>query len=286
MTYAPKSIADLGAYWKAHGGVNLGIVGNTSHTVGYHLGRDRIYDGSGPGIGDNDYSVKLPRDKAGLTNAASALDLGRLNGSLPELRRFSSWLVAQATADRTGYRDVREVIYSPDGLRVQRWSGEDGLIHTGPGNGDDSHLTHTHISFYRDSEGRAKVGLFAPYFEEAPMPALTTYIPGQVAVVKPTANVRVAPALAAPVIRAVTTAETWLVTGWVTGEVDPDGGSNQWLTRWNDGWEYTAKSNVSSGPAVPPDTTPYSKADMDAQLARVATIKGKVAANAADIAND
>ena len=81
---------------------------------------------------------------------------------------------------------------------------------------------------------------------------LTTYIPGQVATVKATANIRVAPALTAPVIRTAAAAETWIVTGWATGEVDPDGGSNQWLVRWNDGWEYTAKSNVSAGPAVPP----------------------------------
>jgi hypothetical protein len=254
MTYAPAPLAELAAYWTAQGGVSLGIVGNAAHTAGYHLGRDRIYDGSGPGLGDSDYSVKLARDRAGLTNAASAIDLGKLDGSLGELRAFSRWLVKHCTESAAARHDVREIIYSPDGVKVQRWSGVDNAIHSGAGNGDDSHLTHTHISFYRDSEHRSKVELFAPYFaEDAPMPTLTSYIPGQVATIKPTANIRTAPKLSATIIRVVdATPDEWIVTGWVKGDTDPDGGSDQWLTRWASGrWEYTAKSNVSAGPAVP-----------------------------------
>ncbi|HEY6012387.1 MAG TPA: hypothetical protein VIU37_00210, partial [Candidatus Limnocylindrales bacterium] len=263
MSYAPTSIANLAAYWKAQGGVNLGIVGNTAHTVGYHLGKDRIYDGSGPGLGDRDYSVQLARDKAGLTNAAAAIDLGKLDGSITKLRKFSEWLVAQGRAGKL--RDVKEIIYSTsDGVYVKRWSGPDNKVYTSlrknpdgsittitAGNGDASHFTHTHISFYRDSEGRAKVPYFAPYFEEVSddMPAMTTYLPGSTVTVKPTANVRVAPTLTAKVIRVVgAVAEKWTGDGWVTGEVDPDGGSNQWYVRWNDGWEYTAKSNLTAGP--------------------------------------
>lgn len=158
MTYAPKTLTDLGEYFEEHGGVNLGIVGDVHHTTGYHLGRDRL--------DLPDYSVKQPRDIAGLTNAASAIDLGRIHGSLDELYRFSRELVRACQAKAAGYRDVREVIYSPDGQRVQRWSGVDGQIHTGEGNGDASHLSHTHVSYFRDSEGRSKVGLFAPLMEE------------------------------------------------------------------------------------------------------------------------
>ena len=175
MSYAPATLSALGSFWVAKGGVNLGIVGNASHVVGYHLGRDRIYDGAdGPGIGDRDYSVQLARDKAGLSNAASAIDLGRLNGSYANLRRFSKWLVAQCMAEKPGYRDVREIIYSPDGDRVVRYSGTDGQIHTGPGNGDLSHRTHTHISYFRDSAGRDKRPLFAPYFA-APEEIVNSY---------------------------------------------------------------------------------------------------------------
>lgn len=169
MSYAPKTITDLAAYWESQQGKALGIVGGTTHTSGYHLGKDRIYDGSGPGLGDNDYSVQLPRDKAGLTNAAAALDLGRLDGSLPALRRFSKWFVARCMKESSVRRDIREVIYSPDGATVQRYSGRDNLIHTGPGNGDDTHLTHTHISFMRDSQDHEKVWLFRAYFEEENM---------------------------------------------------------------------------------------------------------------------
>ena len=165
MTTNPQTLRDLGAYWVAQGGVNLGVVGNAAHTSGYHLGRDRIYDGTGPGLGDADYSVKLARDKAGLTNAASAIDLGKLNGSLTNLRAFSRDLVARCMANAATRRDVREIIYSPDGVKVQRYSGIDNLIHTGPGNGDSSHTGHTHISWLRDSEGRDKRPVFAPYFE-------------------------------------------------------------------------------------------------------------------------
>lgn len=166
MTYAPAPLTALAAYWEANGGKALGIVGNTAHRSGYHLGRDRIF-GSG-GLGWEDYSVQLPRDRRGLTNAASAIDLGRLNGSLRELQAFSRWLVSQCLAHGPGYEDVREIIYSPDGTAVQRWSGVDGQIHTGQGNGDTSHRTHTHISYFRDSQRSAKVPLFEPYFLTPP----------------------------------------------------------------------------------------------------------------------
>ena len=83
MSYSPKTLQTLGAYWTGQGGVMLGIVGDVRHTAGYHLGRDRIY--SSTGQGSDDYSVKLPRDKAGLSGAASAIDLGKLGGTYSRL---------------------------------------------------------------------------------------------------------------------------------------------------------------------------------------------------------
>jgi hypothetical protein len=170
MSFAPKALLDLSAYWESKGGVSLGIVGNKAHTVGYHIGADRIFDGAGPGLGVLDYSVKLTRDRNHVTNAAAALDIGRLDGSLKQLYAFSRWLVSRCKAEAPGTTQIREIIYSPDGEKVQRYSGEDGAIHTGPGNGDLSHRTHTHISFYRDTETNYKVLLFAPFFEDAPPP--------------------------------------------------------------------------------------------------------------------
>lgn len=265
MTYAPKSITDAMRVWTTHGGVNLGIVGNTAHTVGYHLGKDRIYDGSGPGIGDSDYSVKLARDKAGLTNAASAMDLGRLNGSLTGLQKYSNWLVAKCKAGAPGTRDVREVIFSPDGKVVKRWDNNAKVLYnggTGTGQGDDSHLTHTHISFFRDSEGRDKTILFTPFFEATTpptgvdMPALKSYLPGYTVKVKGTSNIRKDAKLTATIIRTVPAdkTETWAITGVVTGDKDVDGSctTTDWFTRWyNNQWEFTSGCNIIEGPTAP-----------------------------------
>lgn len=257
MSYAPASLKSLGSYWVKQGGVNLGIVGNTAHIKGYHLGKDRIFDGTGPGIGWNDYSVKTARDKAGLTDAASAIDLGRLDGTLSNLWSFSMWLARECMRNAPDTKDVREVIFwHPSRQRVVGWSdlAPDQLIND---YGDLTHKTHTHISYYRDSEGRSKLPLFQRYFVppvvEEDM-VLTGYTPGYKATVKPTANVRWAPKLDASVlIRAVASpGEEWVLTGTVKGDVDPDGGSDQWYVRWfNNRWEYTAKSNVLTAPVAP-----------------------------------
>lgn len=162
MSYAPKSLQELAAYWVSQGGINSGIVGNAAHVKGYHLGRDRIF--SSTGMGWHDYSIQYERDKAGLTNASSAIDLGKLDNSLPALYKFSQWLVARSLAKMAGTEWIREIIYSPDGKNVQRFSGADFQIHTGPGNGDNSHLWHTHISAWRDTENDDKIAAFKPYF--------------------------------------------------------------------------------------------------------------------------
>ena len=159
-TFAPPPIRALAAYWVAHGGINSGIVGDASHVAtgtSYHLGKSALALDA--------YSRQTTRDKAGLSEAASALDLGQTNKV--ELRKFSSWLVAQGQANAPGTSDIREIIYSPDGIEVHRWDRERGYASgtmTGPGQGDDSHLWHTHISFYRDSEFRDKLILFTPYY--------------------------------------------------------------------------------------------------------------------------
>jgi len=160
VTFAPATLVALGRFWTAHGGVNLGVVGDTAHQskgVSYHLGASDLVAGA--------YSAVTPRDRAGLTNAASAIDLGRLDGSLVKLRAFSRWFVLQAQADVLGSSDIREIIYSPDGQVVLRWDHERGFA-SAPrsGEADASHLAHTHLSFYRDSELRSKVALFEPYF--------------------------------------------------------------------------------------------------------------------------
>jgi len=285
MTYAPATITSAAAYWVKKGGINSGIVGNMSHCKGYHLGKDRIYgtcackpDGvCKPGLRDLDYSVKLTRDKAGLTNASAALDLGHATKSV--LRAYSRWLVSQCQKNAPGTSDVREVIYSPDGLVVKRWDNHTKTLHTGgdgTGQGDNTHLWHTHISFFRDSESRAKTPwLFTPFFEpvvpvEDTMPQVTEYKPGQVAAI--TGNVRKTPYVTTTnLIRLVpsTTPETWVVIGKVKGELHE--GSDIWLMRVNvaagNTYEYTHSSNIKAGPAPAPDGSPYTQADIDAAVA-------------------
>ena len=169
MTFAPPTLRDLAAYWVARGGVNLGIVGDTAHAttgVSYHLGRDQLDPTA--------YSRRTPRDAAGLSLAASAIDLGRLDGSYDRLRAFSRWLVSRARDNAPGTSDMREIIYTPDGRTVLRWDRERGA-NSAPRTGEasDSHLFHTHISWYRDAEGRDHRTAFVPYWSEDDMAQLS-----------------------------------------------------------------------------------------------------------------
>lgn len=173
MTYAPASITALATLWQREGGRNLGIVGDSRHAsrASYHNGRDRM-------VAYNrlhtDYTAMNVRDRSGLTNAASAIDLGTLQGGYKDLRTFSVWLVGRCRTNAPGTSDIREVIYTRDGSTVLRYDRERGVKSLPKaGEADRSHLWHTHISFYRDSEKRSKTGIFAPYFAD-PLPDTST----------------------------------------------------------------------------------------------------------------
>lgn len=297
MTYAPATLTALLKYWTSKGGVNLGIVGNTAHTSGYHLGKDRIYDGAGPGQGANDYSVKTARDKAGLTNAASACDLGKLNGSLTQLWAFSAWLAKRCMANAADTKDVREIIFWDTKTgQVVGWSdlSPSKLI---PGYGDSSHKTHTHISYYRDSEGRDKRPLFAAYPpfttvappQEDTMPTIAKYLPGYTVTLKGQSNIRNDAKLSATLIRTVpsTKTETWAITGTVIGDKDVDGGctTTTWYTRWNGQWEYTSGCNVIAGPTAPAGGPVDCSAETDPLKAQIASLEKQVA-DAANVERD
>ncbi len=161
MTFSPPKLLELRAFLAPRTGLsagNLGIVGDTAHAkrgVSYHLGRDHLKGSA--------YSRKTKRDKEGLSRAASAMDIGNHK----DLRRLSVALVKACQANAPGTSDIREVIYSPDGRRVLRWDRERGFASDPQeGEADDSHLFHTHVSWYRDSEARDKVGVFAPLYSE------------------------------------------------------------------------------------------------------------------------
>jgi hypothetical protein len=132
----------------------VGIVGDPNHRGGYHCGSNRVVK--------NDYSVvESRRDKRGLSIYASALDVGEFEKGKHNLRTFSLWCVDQCKAKARDARDIREIIYSPDGRTVKRW---DALgIRSG---GDASHLFHTHFSIFRDADGSTLLALFRRYLTE------------------------------------------------------------------------------------------------------------------------
>ncbi|MFI6329849.1 hypothetical protein ACIBBG_16300 [Micromonospora chersina] len=135
----------------------VGIVGDPNHKGGYHCGSDRVVS--------NDYSVvESSRDRTGLDRWACALDVGEfavsVAGKRHDLPSFSIWLVAQCKAGTADTRDIREVIYSPDGTTVKRWDRLGKRT-----SGDETHRWHTHISFHRDAikAGRDQTPLFRRY---------------------------------------------------------------------------------------------------------------------------
>ena len=159
MTSAPSNLLavrrllldQLGPHGLASDAV--GIVGDPAHRGGYHCGTDRVVT--------DDYSVvESSRDRTGLTDYASALDVGSFALGSQNLRTFSTWCVAQCVAGAPDTLDLREIIYSPDGTTVRRWDRL-GKRTTG----DSSHRWHTHFSYHRDATkaGRDLTPLFRRY---------------------------------------------------------------------------------------------------------------------------
>lgn len=165
MSFAPQTILDARTEIKKYvpqlSWVELGIVGDDSHAASgssYHLGKDALRS--------NSYTIiESSRDRNGLTNAASALDVGYFKITVPStgkawtLRDFSAFCVNECRAGAADTKDIREIIYSLDGKTVKRWDRL-GIRSSG----DDSHLSHTHFSWFRDSESRSKVSLFRRWF--------------------------------------------------------------------------------------------------------------------------
>lgn len=165
MTFAPDSLQADRRWLIDNLGVpaaDVGIVGDTAHAAkgtSYHLGKDQLVDGA--------YSARTKRDLAGLSNAASALDIGEFTKGRANLRHFTAWLFAQCRASAPDTLDLREVIGTTDGETVLRWDAERGRA-SAPraGEADDSHLWHTHLSRYRDAEDRPLTPLFERYRRE------------------------------------------------------------------------------------------------------------------------
>lgn len=293
MTFAPASIKGLAAYLVAQGFGNSGIVGDAAHQAraSYHNGQDAITAHGRTAA--NDYTIRTARDREPhLTDAASALDIGRGTRPLGDLQALSRWFVDECRRNAPGTDDVREFIYSPDGSTVLRWDRERGFASAPQtGEADSSHLWHTHISFYRDSEAREKVTPWRGYFQEAPMiqRAVGAEFRAKAHTAFPAGNgvLRDAPSLTATILDRRATGS---VIGTVGEYVDPAG--NRWrqtaiadkpawlLARRANGtapdWEAVADPSVDAELdafiARQPDPTPFSQADLDA-----ATLAGRQA---------
>jgi hypothetical protein len=179
MTDSPADIIAVQHYVRSKTGLPwdaLGIKHATPQGGGYHEGHDLLHAaGRAPEDPGSDYSyVESQRDRQGLTNSASAFDMG---DGFARFREITLALVVACQRGDPRTRDIREIIYTPDGVTVHRW---DKLgRRTG---GDSSHLSHTHTSFFRDSEGRRAsadnfLGLLRELFEgpaPLPLPSATT----------------------------------------------------------------------------------------------------------------
>lgn len=164
MTYSPQTWLEVRYLFQNKTGlpaVSLGIQHYQPDGGGYHEGNDLL---AAAGRQDSDYSKRESvRDRPG-TNGASAIDIGWFdvvlrNGRRVTLFDLTRWMLAHIwDADALW---IREIIYSLDGKTVKRFDRL-GIRSSG----DLSHLTHDHISGFRDDENVNKVNFFARFWAE------------------------------------------------------------------------------------------------------------------------
>lgn len=124
----------------------IGIVGDDKHGVGYHLGVATIKRlGNYP---DSDYSTRQPRDRVG-GDTASAMDvtLSWVNGGRDRAIKWSNNLVALSKAGHLP--EIRAINYLNTSGQKRRW---DSFFGTDGPSSDDVDI-HTHIEWWRDTEG-------------------------------------------------------------------------------------------------------------------------------------
>lgn len=154
MTNAPADLLGLRSTLQQLTGlsaVDVGIVGDAAHarSGGYHIGRSGLV---AAGVWSTDYSVRLARDRNGATESASAMDVGAgwKQGRATWLR-WNQLLANALRADEPALASVRAINYSPDGTTKWRLDREFGWKTAST---SDTVTIHTHIEWYRDTEGR------------------------------------------------------------------------------------------------------------------------------------
>lgn len=126
--------------------VSLGIQHYQPQGGGYHEGNDLL---AAAGRLHTDYSKReTALDRPG-SNYASGIDIGRFrvvrHGRVVDNAFMVRWLLAELASGAVDTIWIREIIYSLDGRTVKRWDRL-GIRSTG----DSSHLTHEHVSGFRD----------------------------------------------------------------------------------------------------------------------------------------
>lgn len=146
---------------------DVGIVGDGVHakTGGYHEGRSvliligRYHASAQAGSLLEDYSARLARDRMGLTEDSSAVDIasGWPRGGRAAWLRFNGMLVAALQAGDQALSAVRATNYSPDGVARHRIDREHGFSQVD--DTTDSVTIHTHLEFYRDTANGRQAAL-------------------------------------------------------------------------------------------------------------------------------
>jgi hypothetical protein len=136
--------------------VDVGIVGDAAHarSGGYHIGRTGLREA---GVWDSDYSVRLTRDRTGATESASAMDVGcNWRQGRAVWIRWNNLLANALRAGEVGLMTVRAINYSPDGKL--RWRIDRQSAFRTESSSDTVDI-HTHIEWYRDTEGQRQACL-------------------------------------------------------------------------------------------------------------------------------
>jgi hypothetical protein len=167
MTNAPADLLDL-----RHGimlmtgvtdPVEIGIVGNDQHDNGYHLGVQTIKNrGNYPTI---DYSTRQLRDRVG-GDTASAMDvtLDWRNGGRSAAIAWSNTLAAHVKAGRIP--EIRAINWMNTAGNKRRYDSFTGV----EGSTTDTVDVHTHIEWWRNTEGHRDFTLLLNQNNVAPPP--------------------------------------------------------------------------------------------------------------------
>jgi hypothetical protein len=136
---------------------SIGIVGDAAHAAsgGYHEGKTDLKDA---GVFGTDYSTRLTRDRNGCTESASAMDVGYQwpKGGNAAWLRFNNMFASYLHANDARLAAVRAINYTTDGTHKYRTDRESGWSVV---SSTDTVDVHTHIEWYRDTEGNRSASL-------------------------------------------------------------------------------------------------------------------------------